>query len=104
MIYFRGKPSMDRRASQSSQEEESTPIQNLFDYHYTVEMDDPVMRRMIVERQCALDDKKISQLVVNLVQNSFKKETTQLSLFFECLKLGIALLNGGNRVVQVRKV
>ena len=67
-------------------------------------MDDPAKRLMIVERQCNLDGKLISQLVINLVKNSFKKDTTQLSLFYECLRLGIALLNGGNKVVQVRKV
>ena len=64
-------------------------------------MEDPNKRQMIVERQCDLDTKKISQLVIDLVKNSFKKETTQLSLFYESLRLGIALLNGGNKQVQV---
>ena len=101
MIYFRTRERSKRRQSQSSHEEETSPVHKLFEYHYTVEIDDLNSKQMIVTRQCDLDSQGISQLVVNLVRNSLKKESNQLTLFSAALNLGIALLNGGNRDVQV---
>ena len=102
MIYFRTGGPTKRRLSQCSQEEEVSPIHKLFEYHYTAEIDDLNSKQMIVGRQCDLDSQGISQLVINLVRNSLKKESNQLTLFSAALNLGIALLNGGNREVQVR--
>ena len=102
MIYFRTREPSKRRLSQSSQDEDLSPVHKLFEYHYTMEIDDENSKQMIVARQCDLDSQGISQLVINLVRNSLKKESNQLTLFSAALNLGIALLNGGNREVQVR--
>eukprot|EP00800_Vazella_pourtalesii_P015780 TRINITY_DN4342_c0_g1_i5.p1 TRINITY_DN4342_c0_g1~~TRINITY_DN4342_c0_g1_i5.p1 ORF type:complete len:1829 (-),score=335.50 TRINITY_DN4342_c0_g1_i5:43-5529(-) len=100
MIYFREREPSKRRLSQSSQDEDLSPVHKLFEYHYTMEIDDENSKQMIVARQCDLDSQGISQLVINLVRNSLKKESNQLTLFSAALNLGIALLNGGNREVQ----
>ncbi|KAI6654157.1 Inositol 1,4,5-trisphosphate receptor 1 isoform [Oopsacas minuta] len=100
MIYFCTRDYRKRRLSQSLPDEESNPVQRLFDYHYTEDVDDINSRPMIIARQCDLNSQRISQLVIYLVRNSMKKESSQIALFNESLRLGIALLNGGNREVQ----
>ena len=92
MIYFRTKEPSKRRLSQSSQQDETSPIHKLFEYRYTVEIDDLNSKQMITARQCDLDAQGISQLVIHLVRNSLKKESSQLTLFSAALNLGYCLV------------
>ncbi len=52
----------------------------------------------LMEVQCHLDREGASDLVIDLIMN-----TTSDRVFHESILLAIALLEGGNTIIQVRK-
>ena len=58
-------------------------------------MNDPVLFSTI-SLQCHLDKEGASELILDLIMNNHSSR-----IFLETVELGIALLEGGNSVIQV---